>query len=656
MPKYIKLPFISLALTALSLTSIYGGEKEFTASIEQLAQHISGQATLSAQQINTEAANIQKDLSLLKDNQKCIEESIRLSRLYEAKQGALFLNKKTQNGLPRKPSGGLELERAIFTVQQGLIDHSFTADNLRQSPDFYDDVKFETAAYFPGMVAPPESSSVIHELEIDASQAVEWGVPTLGHGVAARRPTGCYLAPGSVAVVRVPSALVGKGYNIRVGAHSWDLEKKPQIKRLDRVSIVYPITEKDTWIANPLGGGIYIDVPYGADAGMAKVLVKNALRSPYFSGKTSAKTTLKEWQDTERRHPGPWADFESDKFMMQVPTNWIYAFDDPTTLMSDWDKAMDAVLELFGRKPDTSKSLLYLQVDVTMRGRANFPGYPQSNYAYNPRKDEKGMANHWMIKGPQYSDWTVLHEVGHAMGCTKFRGEVEALVNLPYVAVMNKKFGVDLDTAFGRSVGNRSPISLDQGAIMWMVTENFRNGKPMNISNRPGDEVKYQHRGYAKYVEIAHLFGWEALSKFWNSVNEDYMNGITYEKNADPTDSRILRMSKAAGVDLTPLIHFWGIQPENPKQLASEIRKAGLKPSREIHDRLMHYKTIIPMNNADFRAHSKLIHPKGLKPQNPLYGDGWYEVWLLKYNETHGKAAEAALQDIIDLYFNQPVG
>lgn len=656
MSKYIKLSFISLALSTLSLSNIYAGESEFIASIERLEQHISGQSTLSAQQINTEAANVQKDLSLLKDNQQCIEESIRLSRLYEAEQGPLFINKKTRNGMPRKPSSGLELERAIFTIQQGLIDHSFTAENLRQSPDFFNNVKFETAAYFPGAVAPPEDSSIIHELEIDASQAVEWGVPTLGHGVDARRPTGCYLAPGSVAVVRVPSALVGKGYSIRVGAHSWDLVKKPQIKRHDRISIVYPITDKDTWIANPLGGGIYIDVPYGADAGMAQVLIKNAIRSPFFSAKASDRTTPAEWENTERKHPGPWADFESDKFMMQVPTNWIYALDDPTNLMNDWDKAMDAVLELFGRKPEVSKSLLYLQVDVTMRGRANFPGYPQSNYAYNPRKDEKGKSNHWMLKGPQYSDWTVLHEVGHAMGCTKFRGETEALVNFPYVAVMNKKFGVDLDTAFGRSVGNRSEISLDQGAIMWMVTENFRNGKQMNRSNRPGDEMKYQHRGYAKYVEVANLFGWDALSRFWNSVNEDYMKGITYEKNADPTDNRILRMSKAAGVDLRPLIHFWGIQPEEPKQLASEIRKAGLKPSREIFERLMHYKTIIPMNNADFRAHTKLIHPKGLRPQNPLYGDGWYEVWLPKYNEAHGKAAEAALQDIIDLYFNQPVG
>lgn len=66
----------------------------------------------------------------------------------------------------------------------------------------------------------------------------------------AQRPTGCYLAPGSIVKVRVPPPMVGKGFTVRVGAHSWDLSKKPTIKRLDRVSIVYPIEsdEKDQFV------------------------------------------------------------------------------------------------------------------------------------------------------------------------------------------------------------------------------------------------------------------------------------------------------------------------------------------------------------------------------------------------------------------------
>ena len=148
--------------------------------------------------------------------------------------------------------------------------------------------------------------------------------------------------------------------------------------------------------------------------------------------------------------------------------------------------------------------------------------------------------------------------------------------------------------------------------------------------------------------------GWEALGRFWKEVNENWKPGDKVPQNNDPTDDRILRLSKAAGADLTPLIHFWGIQPEDPKKLAAAIRREGLKPSKKIHDRLQHYKTVIPMDNAAFRKHTDTVYPKGLgKPKNPLYGTGWYKEQLPKYNEEHGEAAQAALQDIIDRYFEK---
>ena len=185
----------------------------------------------------------------------------------------------------------------------------------------------------------------------------------------ARRPTGCYLVPGSIAEVTVPGAMVNNGFSIRVGAHSWDLVKKPRIKRLDRVSIVYPIEAIHTSVANPLGGGIYLEVPYQANAGTVTVKIRNAVRSPFFSARSFDKTTLDRWQKTERHHPGPWADFESDKFMMQVPTTWISHYEDPITLMRDWDKSMDIVSELFGLPLLRPKTVLYLQVDVIMRDK-----------------------------------------------------------------------------------------------------------------------------------------------------------------------------------------------------------------------------------------------------------------------------------------------
>ena len=123
--------------------------------------------------------------------------------------------------------------------------------------------------------------------------------------------------------------------------HSWDVSAKPAVKRLDRVSLVYPIDATETRVANPLGGGIYIEVPqYVTNVGVVDVGIRNAVRSPYFSAKSFHATTLAEWRDTERHHPAPWADFQSEKYMMQVPTSWIYALDD-----------LNAVLEELGESP-----------------------------------------------------------------------------------------------------------------------------------------------------------------------------------------------------------------------------------------------------------------------------------------------------------------
>jgi hypothetical protein len=66
----------------------------------------------------------------------------------------------------------------------------------------------------------------------------------------------------------------------------------------------------------------------------------------------------------------------------------------------------------------------------------------------------------------------------------------------------------------------------------------------------------------------------------------------------------------------------------------------------------MHYQSIIPRDNAQFRQHA-LVYFNGPVPPggNPDYENGWYNVWLPLYNNLHGDSAVAALQKIIDTYF-----
>ena len=649
-PKIIVAVLISVSL--LVSGNAFSAVKDLSTALQKLKNHISGSVILNSTEITAQSTIIKNNVALLGSSDSIVLKAFEVVRSYEKNEGAIFINSSTKSGFTRATISGFELVQAIYALQQGLIDYAYTSSTLKLNPNIFKGFKFESSAYFPGAVPAPADSTVAKTVKINGSVPKDWGNPVLYSTDPARRPTGCYLAPGTVVVVKVPSAIANKGYNVRVGAHSWDLKAKTTVKRFDRVSIVFPITDTITRVSNPLGGGIYIEVPHLANNGLVDVEIRNAVESPFFSARGFDKTTLENWRNIERKKTGPWADFESDKFLMQVPTSWIYNFDNPVTLMNDWDKSLDAVSELFGTPLVRNKTVLYLQIDVLMRGTANFPGYPQSNYPYTPTSAETGNKNHFTLKGPQTSDWTVFHELGHAQSFTKFTGESEAAVNILFVAMQNNKFGMELNKAFSLSVGDKTQITLAQTAIMWMVTENFRKGNDMDHSNAEGDEMKYQQRGYGKYGEIANLFGWDALTKFWKSIHEDYEKGITYPTNSDPTDNRIYRMSKAAGVDLTPLIHFWGIQPENGTNLKSAIAAAGLKPSVEIYDRLMYYKSIIPLNNEQFQTHAHVIFPGTIGAgQSPYYGVGWYYVWLPVYDTAQGDSAVKSMQKIIDRYF-----
>ena len=217
-------------------------------------------------------------------------------------------------------------------------------------------------------------------------------------------------------------------------------------------------------------------MPFLANAGVVNVQIKNAVRSPYFSAKSFHTTTPTQWL-TERTNPAPWADFQSDKFMMQVPTSWISAMPDPTQLMADWDTAMDAVNDLMGFPRIRGKEAFYTQVDLQLRASVFAPGYPSVNVGgFNANGNYGGYANHYLVRGPQYGGGANIefHEQGHGYFFPKFGGESESNVNLLYVPAMHQTLGKSLDEAFRESVGSGNTYqTLDTTAMAWMCTFNF---------------------------------------------------------------------------------------------------------------------------------------------------------------------------------------
>jgi hypothetical protein len=162
-------------------------------------------------------------------------------------------------------------------------------------------------------------------------------------------------------------------------------------------------------------------------------------------------------------------------------------------------------------------------------------------------------------------------------------------------------------------------------------------------------EKAYQLQGHAKFVEVARMFGWDKLNQYWYSFSSDDENHISYSWDED---SHLLRLSKAVGVDIRPLFHFWGVPPINNATLGTAIATNNLPASLAIYNTLVHYQSLVPTNNADFRSFATqwwgrqpTIAELNSVPQSD------YCIKWTTYNESACAAVKTRTQQIIDLYF-----
>ena len=630
-----------------------------------LKGHINGTSPLTDDQIDANKEAVKTHQYIFGQNGTIVGAALDLVNCFETVKGPLWRDHPEMNKRRAEPRG---INWAIYHVMQFIVDEVYTAENLAKYASLLDGYRFQCSDYFPGKCAPPVDPKEAHTVKILGSQRKALRDNRMYGTWPAVKPTGTYLAPGSIATVTVPQAIVGKNFLVRVGAHSWDNTYKPRVARLGRCTTVFPINTTEIKVANPLGGAITIEVPYLADRGVVEVTVANAVRAPYFSAKPFHKTTLAEWRNVERNFKAPWAFLQSERFMMNVPTSWISKLEDPVTLMRDWDKTLDAVSYLFGFPAVQGKETMYVQVDRQMRATVFAPGYPSVNATYDSKKDYGGYPDHAYVRGPQQIPAVELHERCHAFNIMHLLGEREATVHLPHVAAMNLGLGVDMDRAFQTSCTSYDKLesrTIDNNAISWMVGIYFSQKQPVV-------GVKYKHIGHVHWVDLARLFGWEALHRFYLSYNMDYENGVPYGDQVDI----FARLCESAQVDLRPLFHFWGRfnywdggnrDSAKAVKLARLIADKNLPASAKIYDQLVRYKAMVPEDNQAFQAFTTSWWGRQPRIKGYCHENGHARQWDKEdfssdkapavwphgdvYDETSCARVKACVQDIIDMYF-----
>lgn len=218
------------------------------------------------------------------------------------------------------------LQRALLAVQHSLLAHT-PVNKLGPHP---------CGADFPGAVA---GAVPVQSIELDTSTP-QW------------RATGAYAAPGARLEVTIPAEAAARGLVLQIGAHTDELWHLDEWKRHPQITTRTTLEQRTTLVASPFGGPVYLDVPHGFHLPRLKLQIRGAAAAPRF---VLGETSLEEWRTSLRTRPAPWADLESRKLALCVPSSVVRELDDPQALMEFWDRALDAMADVVGRSRERER-------------------------------------------------------------------------------------------------------------------------------------------------------------------------------------------------------------------------------------------------------------------------------------------------------------
>ncbi|MFQ3587415.1 MAG: M60 family metallopeptidase [Fimbriimonadaceae bacterium] len=379
-----------------------------------------------------------------------------------------------------------------------------------------------SAGYFPGSV-PEDARPVVRQIAIPPGRT---GWQSLG----------LYAAPGQAVKVRVPSEWVGKGYAVRIGAHTDELWGLREWKRAPAVARRFPIESAETLAANAFGGLVYLEVPEGAGRPGGSVSVEGAFESPLFE---LGKTDPDDWRARIRHLPGPWAELATDKVVVTVPSSVVRELDDPVALMEFWDRVLDACADLAAWPRERSKAERMV-ADVQISA-----GYMHAGYPIMTHLDAASLVVD-LDRLRSEGSWGHFHELGHnhQHADWTFDGTVEVTVNLFSMYITESVRGKPFDSGH--------PAIRDRNQRMERVRRFIESGAPF---------AQWQSDPFlalTMYIQIVEEFGWDAIK----GTIAEYRGLPAAERprtDAEKRDQWMVRLSRRVGRNLGPFFEKWGV-------------------------------------------------------------------------------------------------
>jgi hypothetical protein len=385
------------------------------------------------------------------------------------------------------------------------------------------------SADFPGAV-PAAAPRVTSTVRIEASR-----------GRYGKFGTGLYAAPGEVITVRAPQNLAGQGLAVAIGIHSDLLWHNEEWSRMPNITMRRPILSAETRAASAFGGPIYIEVPYGGAVDF-DVTISGGVPAPrYIDGKTS----LTDWRSSLRNLPAPWAEIESEKIILSVPSHLVRDLDDPAALMAVWSQLIDFVSE-FAAAPKERPRAERLAPDVQISGGIQHNGYPIMMHLPKApiilSRDEllKGRAAHGLHNRGGYG---MAHELGHQVQnpLWNFDGAGESTAQLFSVYVQDKLCHIPVELN-----SNGSPEFRAQQMAAYFANPTFERWK--------GE----QYYGLTFFLQLQQAFGWEAFPRVFAQFASMPQNERP-KNDLEKRDQFMVRFSRQVGRNLGPFFEKWRI-------------------------------------------------------------------------------------------------
>ena len=476
-------------------------------TIDAIEKHIEGVTTLSESEQSIVSTTISLAVNQLPINFDIIWIPLR-------ELGWIEINSTNIFDLGADP-----IDDLLLNIQQDLLT-LLPANELTAHPSSSD---------FPGAV-PASAPRVTRTISIDGDYE---GLPS-GFGSSqaradGRMSTGLYAAPGEVVTVTFPDNIVDTGVNVLIGAHTDSLWGKDTISRHPIIYRVWSVSNQTMEVGNAWGGSIYIRIPAGSSLGIFDVTIEQAVEAPYY---VHGVTDISDWQNSVRHLPAPWAEIESNNFILSVPSSEIRELDDPDHTMNFWDEAllMEHNLSGFTPWPRVERAVFDIQISA---------GWMHSGYPFMAHlANVPGVVNGTEMY--ENGDWGMFHELGHNhqwMTSTLPR-TTEATCNLFSVKLMTELVGVDL-------AEGHSALSSDNRESR---TEDYFDA---------GSDIDQWSVWVAleTYLQIQEYFGWEpiteALAAYYDM--EDPPGNSSAEFNR-----WVLELSEATNHNLAPFHEAWG--------------------------------------------------------------------------------------------------